>query len=144
LRAAPRLAGIAIVVAVIVTRAARPAPSVGGLRRGAPRLRSPCRFSFHRRAASPAPSVGGLRRGAPRLRSPCRFSFHRRAASPAPSVGGLRRGAPRLRSPCRFSRQRRLHRRRIRGSRYVYSTSTARFTSTKVLESKNTAACTTG
>src|SRR3989454_147329 len=98
---AGRAAGIALVVAVIVRRAARPAPSVGGLRRGAPRLRSPCRFSFHPRAARLAPSVGGLRRGAPRLRSPCRFSFHPRAARPAPSVGGLRRGAPPLRSPCR-------------------------------------------
>src|SRR5205823_14691769 len=116
----------------------------GGLRRGGARLRCPCGVAFRPRAARPAPSVGGLRRGAPRLRSPCRVSFHPRAARPAPSVGGLRRGAPRLRSPCRFSRQRRLHRRRIRGSRYVYSTSTARFTSTKVLESKNTAACTTG
>src|SRR5438034_5013759 len=43
--------------------------------------------------AGPAPSVGGLRRGAARLRSSCRASFHGRTAGPAPSVGGLRRGA---------------------------------------------------
>src|SRR5437016_2643040 len=39
-------------------------------------------------SAGPARSVGGLRRGAPRLRSPCRRSLHRRSAGPARSVGG--------------------------------------------------------
>src|SRR2546429_591433 len=48
---------------VIVERAARPAHSVGGLRRGAPRLRPACGFSFHPRAARPAHSVGGLPKG---------------------------------------------------------------------------------
>src|SRR2546426_816900 len=73
---------------VTVAGSAGPARSVGGLRRGAPRLRSPCRRSLHRRSAGPARSVGGLRRGAPRLRSPCRRSLHRGSAGPARSVGG--------------------------------------------------------
>src|SRR5213078_2683666 len=89
--------------AFMVSRAAGPAPSVGGPRRGAPRLRSACHDSFHPKAAGPAPSVGGPRRGAPRLRSACHDSFHPKAAGPAPSVGGPRRGAPRLRSACHDS-----------------------------------------
>src|SRR2546430_1335775 len=39
-------------------------------------------------SAGPARSVGGLRRGAPRPRSPCRRSLHRGSAGPARSVGG--------------------------------------------------------
>src|SRR5216117_1426792 len=39
-------------------------------------------------SAGPARSVGGLRRGATRPRSPCRRSLHRRSAGPARSVGG--------------------------------------------------------
>src|SRR6266480_3577676 len=62
---------------VILTGAARPAPSVGGPRRGAPRLRSARRDSFHPQAARPGPSVGGPRRGAPRLAA--RASFRARA-----------------------------------------------------------------
>src|SRR5438552_17042461 len=48
-------------------------------------------------SAGPERSVGGLRRGATRLRSPCRFAFHPGSAGPARSVGGLRRrGSPLL------------------------------------------------
>src|SRR3989441_3885519 len=88
---------------VTVAGSAGPARSVGGLRRGAPWLRSPCRRSLHGGSAGPARSVGGLRRGAPWLRSPCRRSLHGGSAGPARSVGGLGRGAPWLRSPCRRS-----------------------------------------
>src|SRR5712692_7352403 len=45
---------------LIVTGSARPARSVGGLKRGAPRLRPARRLSFHRSPASPAPTGGGL------------------------------------------------------------------------------------
>src|SRR6266700_5225848 len=62
-------------VAIIVAGPASPARSVGGLKRGAPRLRSARRLSFHRAPASPARSVGGLKRGAPRLRSARRVSL---------------------------------------------------------------------
>src|SRR5712691_976304 len=59
----------------VVAGSARPAHSVGGLRRGAVWLRPARRFSFHM-AVRPAHSVGGLRRGAVWLRPARRFSFH--------------------------------------------------------------------
>src|SRR5207247_5207288 len=85
------------------TRSARPASSVGGLRRGAIRLRPAGPFPFQTRSARPASSVGGLRRGAIRLRPAGPFPFQTRSARPASSVGGLRQGAIRLRPPCRSS-----------------------------------------
>src|SRR3989441_654702 len=112
---------------VTVAGSAGPARSVGGLRRGAPWLRSPCRRSLHGGSAGPARSVGGLGRGGPSLRSPGRRSVHGGGAGAARSAGGAgrggpgrrgsllpsaargaagdgrRRGAPWLRSPCRRS-----------------------------------------
>src|SRR5256884_6015853 len=65
----------------IASKAAGPAPSVGGPRRGGFRLRSACRFPFHR-PAGPAPSVGGL------LEAPG-ASIVSGPARPAQIVGGL-------------------------------------------------------
>src|SRR5207249_36492 len=55
---------------IILTRSARPVRLVGGLRRGAARLRCTCRDSFHAGSARPVRLLGGLRRGAARLRPP--------------------------------------------------------------------------
>src|SRR3989442_1086436 len=109
----------------------RPARSVGGLRRGATRLRSSCPFSFHqgsrgrparwvacdevRPGSVPhAPSHSTRAReagplgGWPATRcDPAPFLMPLLIppglARPARSVGGLRRGATRLRSSCPFS-----------------------------------------
>src|SRR3989442_1379774 len=64
-----------LMVVLLVAGSASPAPSVGGLRPGAPRPRPPCGGSFQSRPRAGRTSVGGLRPGAPRLRSPCRRSF---------------------------------------------------------------------
>src|SRR2546429_25681 len=117
-----------------LSRAAGPAPPVGGPRRGAPRLRSACHFSFHRAplgrhhrwAARDEVRPGcvphvtshstelrwaGAFGGWPETRcapAPYRMSLliPPSSAGPAPSVGSPRRGAPRLRSACHFSFQR--------------------------------------
>src|SRR2546426_267294 len=72
---------------VTVAGSAGPARSVGGLRRGAPRLRSPCRRSLHRRSVGPARSVGGLGPGGTPPPSPGRRSLQRGSAGPARPVG---------------------------------------------------------
>src|SRR5207249_6869271 len=79
---------------VIVKGSARSAPLVGGLRRGATRLRSSRRSSFHPGSARSAPLVGGLRRGATRPRSPRRSSFHAGSARPGHFVGDLTKARP--------------------------------------------------
>src|ERR687887_188679 len=94
---------------VIVTRAASPVPSVGGLRQGAPRLRSAGRYSFQG-SARPAHSVGGLGPGRPSSAGFARATdpgggSEGAVEAPFDDLGGLRRGAARLRSACRYSFQ---------------------------------------
>src|SRR5207249_2506990 len=109
----------------------RPARPLGGLRRGATRLRSSCRFSFHpgsrgrpvrwvacdegRPGSVPHAASHSTRAreagpfgGRPATRGDAApflvpLLIPPGLARPARSVGGLRRGATRLRSSCRFS-----------------------------------------
>src|SRR5205823_834884 len=69
---------------IMVSRAAGPAPSVGGPRRGAPRLRSVFRYSFHRpsierRGAGTFGGVACWRSGAAPLRTHCAAQLGRGA-----------------------------------------------------------------